>query len=237
VDLADGRHAGKAGDHRFLERVFTPEERTIIQSSAAPDQTLWMLWAGKEAAFKTVSKARGAPPVFNHRLFEVSLFEEPSEVPGSGSSSSTVFHPAVSHRRTGLVRYQGKAHRLLVEVAGPSLHALSWASESPQVTPPHTWGLDELPGEEGDWRSTYGPRFSPREWPCVSHRASALARLAAKTALESALGVPEDALEIACDPGTPGRRIPRVYLDGVELGVDLTISHHGRLLAWAFLVD
>lgn len=237
VDLADGRHAGKASDRRFLDRVFTPKERETIRASPAPDRTLWMLWAGKEAAFKTLSKARGAPPVFNHRLFEVSLLQDPGGTDPAREATKSQYHPTVSDRQAGLVRYENRTFPLLVEMASGSLHALSWASNSPEIAPPHSWGLEELPREEDDWRSAYEPQFSPREWACISHRSSALARLAAKRALASSLGVPEAALEIGCDPGVPGRRIPRAFLDGVELGVDLTISHHGRLLAWAFVVD
>ena len=37
-------------------------------------------------------------------------------------------------------------------------------------------------------------------------------------------------------PVNPGRRIPKVFLRGKEIPADLTLSHHGRLLAWAFLI-
>jgi hypothetical protein len=53
--------------------------------------------------------------------------------------------------------------------------------------------------------------------------------------MASPLGVPEGDLEIGCGPGQPGRRIPKVLLRGEEIPVDLSLSHHGRLLAWAFL--
>ena len=62
-----------------------------------------------------------------------------------------------------------------------------------------------------------------------------MARMAAKRALASSLGAPEEELEITCDPGTPGRRIPRVKLEGKPLEVDLSLSHHGLLVAWAFV--
>ena len=73
VDLADPRHEGKAGDRRFLQRVFSEEEQKDIQSSENPDRALWIRWAGKEAAFKTISKSLGIPPTFVHSLFQVTV--------------------------------------------------------------------------------------------------------------------------------------------------------------------
>ena len=61
VDLAAPGNLGKSGDSRFLGRVFTAEERTLIAGAARPDALLWALWAAKEAAYKAVS--HGDPSV------------------------------------------------------------------------------------------------------------------------------------------------------------------------------
>jgi phosphopantetheinyl transferase (holo-ACP synthase) len=236
VDLADLRHQGKATDQRFLHRVFTVDERETVRSSSQPDQTLWMLWAGKEAAFKTLSKSLGTPPVFNHRSFRVTLFENTPEVPESSRSVPSESHLPTSECRLGEVLLEDMSFPLRIETAGSSLHALTWVSRPHGGTPEPVWGLAELGDEEEGWRARYEPHFSAQEWQCVSHRASALARLAARSALASSLDVPEEELEIGCDPGAPGRRIPRTLLRGKELEVDLTLSHHGRLLAWAFVL-
>ena len=95
---------------------------------------------------------------------------------------------------------------------------------------------DSAAGPEEAWKESLKLHFSQLEWECVSHRHSALARLAARSALASSLQVDESELEIGCGPGKPGRRIPLVFLRGKEVPVDLTLSHHGRLLAWAYLV-
>ena len=42
-----------------------------LDASDRPDELLWRLWAAKEAAFKVVSKIRGAPPLFVHPAFRV----------------------------------------------------------------------------------------------------------------------------------------------------------------------
>jgi hypothetical protein len=224
VDLADPRHGGKAGDARFLERVFSHDEREAILSSADPDRALWARWAGKEAAFKTVSKALGRPPTFNHPRFQVVLEESPTSTEADLPST-----------RFGLVLYEGLELPLRVEISGTTLHAVSWSPHPPGATPPFSWGFRSVEGEEAGWKEGLRPRFTSREWDCISHHPSALARLAARESVATSLGVEERALEVACHPGHPGRRIPRVFLAGREIPVDLTLSHHGRLLAWAFL--
>jgi hypothetical protein len=136
----------------------------------------------------------------------------------------------------GEIKYEDAILPLRIEVVGTTLHAVSWTPTEPTTVPPFTWGSRALTGTANGWREALGPRFSTMEWPCISHRPSALARLAARQSLASALGIREDELEIGCGPGKPGRRIPKVFFRGKELPVDLTLSHHGRVLAWAYLL-
>lgn len=70
VDLAEPGVAGKEHDRRFMDRVFTPEERARILSAAAPTLALWKTWTAKETAFKIASKLREGI-VFAHQRFEV----------------------------------------------------------------------------------------------------------------------------------------------------------------------
>ena len=229
VDLADPRHSGKAGDERFLQRVFSVEEQRDICSSEDPDRALWIRWAGKEAAFKTISKSQGIPPTFIHSLFQVTVF---------GSAGPRVGHegaPDPPVTRFGQVRHGGILLPLRIEVAGSALHAVTWAPSPTEDVPPFSWGATKITGKDDIWRERLRPGFSSVEWDCISHQPSALARLAARHSLAATLGVDERDLEIGCGPGNPGRRIPRVLMKGQEIPVDLTLSHHGRLLAWAFL--
>jgi hypothetical protein len=50
------------------------------------------------------------------------------------------------------------------------------------------------------------------------------------------MGVPEHRLEIVCAPGPTSQRPPRVLLDGAETEADVSLSHDGRLIAWALWV-
>jgi phosphopantetheine--protein transferase-like protein len=70
VDLGEPGVSGKEHDRRFMDRVFTPEERERILVAAAPTLALWKTWSAKETAFKIASKLRERV-VFAHRRFEV----------------------------------------------------------------------------------------------------------------------------------------------------------------------
>lgn len=61
----------KHRDSRFVERVFTEYEQSLIRAATGrEDYMLWRLWAAKESAFKIVRKL---DPVasFAHRLFDL----------------------------------------------------------------------------------------------------------------------------------------------------------------------
>jgi phosphopantetheinyl transferase (holo-ACP synthase) len=232
-DVVDTLHhggAGKGRDARFQERVFAPSERDVIRSSPDPDLSFWVHWVGKEAVFKSTSKVLGTPPVFHHRLFRVAFPEE---------GLRGLLDPSSPHAPLPLLgrgSYMDFRFRISVERRGTCIHAVSWMERGEPGDP-------EIFAEcRGSTAGAAGPssdlqdRFSTSEWECVTHRASALTRLAARESLASFWDVSEKRLEIRCGPGLPGRRIPSVWLDGEELLMDLTLSHHGRFLAWAFLM-
>lgn len=231
VDLTDPRHSGKARDDRFLQRVYSQEEREEIRASESPDLALWIRWAAKEAAFKTVSKSLGAPPTFVHSTFRVVVHHPETSRDQLGGDAD----PPMT--RFGEVRFGALILPLRIEVHGPALHAVTWESRNADEIPPFFWGSSTIEENGAKWRSALRGDFSDREWACVSHEASALARVAARKSLATEMGVEESALEIGCGPGVPGRRIPKVLLKGKEIPADLTLSHHGRLLAWAFITS
>ncbi|HKJ02207.1 MAG TPA: 4'-phosphopantetheinyl transferase superfamily protein [Longimicrobiales bacterium] len=209
VDLLDPRTHGRVGDDRFLARVLHQRELTAVRAAPDPDESLWMHWAAKEAAYKVVSKLRGAPPVFVHRDFVVD---------GDG------------------VGHEGSRYPLEVTRLGSVIHALSCAGAPPSEV---VAGMGELDRSGAPWRGSLEEllaRFTEREADPVHSRASAAVRLGARAALASALDVAEERLEIVCAPGVTGRRPPRVLLDGSPAGADVSLSHHGRWIAWALLL-
>lgn len=209
VDLGDPRCRGKASDRRFVRRVLAPAEATALERAADPDRELWRFWAAKEAAFKVVSKLVGEPPPFVHAAFEVT--------------------------EDGRVRWRDREVPVRLQQGGEALVALAW----------------EPPGEEGaaSWEAVLARELDPdpdlgleelvlrhlqaAERPPVHSRPSALVRMGARRALSRALGVEEARLSVVCPGGPAGRTPPVVHLDGAPAAADVSLSHHGRYLAWA----
>ena len=70
---------------RFLDKVFTDKEQHIISISENPNQTVWLLWSMKEAAYKIYVQQFGKR-VFNPKKFACYL------------SSSTIGYVTVKNR-------------------------------------------------------------------------------------------------------------------------------------------
>lgn len=231
-DVVDTGHRGgrgRAKDDRFLARVCSPSEHDRVRSSSDPDRALWIHWAGKEAIYKSTSKALGAPPVFHHSSFRVTF--------PKGVLESFLLGPSSQSPPTlmGTGTYEDLTFALSVEELGPSVHAVSWLNQGGAESPRFQAVAQESAQAPRGPKDPLEPHFSPGEWGCITHRASALTRIETRRAIARSLGVSEEVLEIRCGPGLPGRRIPSVWSRGEELPLDLTLSHHGRFLAWAFL--
>lgn len=220
VDLSDPRCPGKADDARFVERVFSPREARRIAEASDPNRLLWLFWAGKEAAFKVVTKLQGTPPPFRHAAFEV----ESDAGDGGGSGP-------------GHVSYRGTRVPFRAYMAPDRIHLTAWYARegAPRRLIQGVRKFRE-PGEEPPegWADTLRERFTEREWSSVHSAASALVRLRARNSLARTLDVAEETVEIVCDEGPPGRAPPRVFVEGRRWSGDLSLSHHGRFLAWAF---
>lgn len=233
VDLTSPRSMDPTPRPRFLQRVLHPEEGAVVAASPDPRLALWLIWAGKEAIFKSTTKAQGHPPVFHHPRFRVS-FAPHTLATLSPSSPTEAGGPLLS----GSGRYERFSFMIRARVTSAHIHALAWLEESGgRPEPEVVWAVvrEEESPAWGSPADPLEPRFTPGEWGCVSHRYSALTRLAAREALSRSLGVEERRLEIRCGPGDPGRRVPLVFLDQEPAPVDLTLSHDGPVLAWAFL--
>ena len=213
VDLTDPRTQGRESDTRFLQRVFTSEEREVIASAPSPGTEVWCLWAAKEAAYKVVSKVLGTPPVFAHAAFAVQWHSREGDV------------------LLGAVAYEGTNYPIRVERRTTAVHAVALSPRSQvlpvvAVEPLGDASLEEL------MRS-----LTPRESEAVHSRASAAVRVGARRTVAGLLDLPEDHVEIVCDPGVTGRRPPRVFVGGRPGPADVSLSHHGAFVAWAVLVQ
>jgi phosphopantetheinyl transferase (holo-ACP synthase) len=217
VDLSDPRTRGKHTDHRFVSRVLGDEERAGLARAADPAVALWAFWAAKEAAYKVASKLLAEPPVFIHAAFSVTWSEAgPARWSGRVAWQELAIPVAV-----------GGGAEVIRSIAafGAELSSVLHGAE-PLEEPPETWpeGLAALL-----------TRFTPREADAVHSLPSAAVRLRARRALAGFLGADERDVEIVCDPGVTGRRPPRVFLRGRPASADVSLSHHGRWIAWAVL--
>jgi phosphopantetheinyl transferase (holo-ACP synthase) len=216
VDLRDPRCEGKTDDARFLARVLADGERDAVAAATDAASVLWRLWAAKEAAFKVVSKLRGAPPPFAHAAFRV----DPA-----GTRSGDGFGHVVWEDVTVRVHWHEMADRV---------GAIAW--DGPAEDEPIEWGwgaaseIDPAPGEPLE---TLVLRLSEGERGPVHSRGSALVRLAARAALASALDADEKRIAVVSREGPKGRMPPEALLDGRAAPADVSLSHHGRWIAWA----
>ena len=224
VDLDDPRVQGKASDTRFLERIFTEEERAAIVAASDPDLELWQRWAAKETAYKAVSKLQGTPPVFAHRAFVVTWCR-PDDNDG---------RPGF---RSGSVQYESTIVDIEAAWDPEAVHVVGWVADTTQLR-----GDNRSPSVDRgeDRRSEHGrlnsrlarldeagavwsgaltdleQRLTPRELDAVHSRASLAVRIAARASIAEALSVDEHRIEIVCAPGKPGRNVLSVPDAGGE---------------------
>jgi phosphopantetheinyl transferase (holo-ACP synthase) len=132
VDLRDPENQPDAIHVRFDERVFSPDERADILSSASPHLMRWALWAAKESAFK-VARKMDPRACFSPRAFSVRLPR---------------FDPGVRRAILTEVRHAAGRFRVQVRATDDWVHAL--ASVSGSVPDAPVWKVRPLtrPGEE-----------------------------------------------------------------------------------------
>ncbi len=240
VDLGDPRCIGKSEEDRFVQRVCTPDEILAIHASPSPDIALWMLWAAKEATFKLAFKLHPTSLAFVHRSFHIQLPDPGDRLPRGPQVGESLaeYSLLAAEPAKGSARDATRTYPIHFHVTRELVHALAW---HPDVDPPvrdHAiaHSVHRLPTAEGDrpcWREALFPRFSPREWESVHSAGSAYARLHVRAAAAKRLGVPEESIEVVCERQESGRAPPGLLVAGHGVDLDVSLSHHGRFVAWA----
>jgi phosphopantetheinyl transferase (holo-ACP synthase) len=236
VDLETPRTEGRASDERFVARVFAEPERRTIQSAADPDLELWCHWAAKEAGYKVISKLVGEPPPFAHRTFQVAWGDARRGVDDDGKAASDGSRVV----RRGAVTWRELAADVSVALHPGGVHAVAFATRErpPRLVRVHP-RVELLESPERAWAGALEdllPLFSAREVDAIYSRPSAAVRVGARGDLAELIGVAERRLQIVCAPGPASQRPPHVLLDGEETEADVSLSHDGRLIAWAVWV-
>lgn len=236
MDLLDPRCRDRSGGDRLLDRILSPPEREWLDSAEDEERwiiRLWSFWAAKETAFKIRCKLPGAEGVFVPGALACEMEEEiPDE--------------------EGLLRIRGIVRcpdlPLPVKITGVSngrhVHVVGWSGNGERSTGGRIeTGLERVNRDRGAPLERLHDQFTPAEWEGIYSLPSAQVRILARQRIESLLGSVRGAapdsipIEVVTSGGPPGRTPPRILRGGRELeGWDLSLSHHGRYVAWALLV-
>ncbi len=204
VDLHDPESRPGAIHNRFDARVFSFDEREALSDSAFAHELRWTLWAAKESAYKVAKKLDPAVR-FLPRDFVVRRITE---------GRALVMHETgafdVRLRRTddwvGAVATPMAANAARTKAANA---AWTTAANAPSTHRPITAGIERLEVTGAD------PSRTVRELTCA--------------ALALGMNLPPGQVQIAADRG-----IPVAFWRNRRLPVDLSLSHHGRFVAWAW---
>ncbi|MEJ2203097.1 MAG: 4'-phosphopantetheinyl transferase superfamily protein [Gemmatimonadota bacterium] len=226
VDLSNPRVRGKAGDERFVSRILDASERPALSARTDPDLELWCLWAAKEAAYKVVAKMRKRPPVFGHAAFRVAWTCRGMARLGD---ESTV--------RRGVVSCENVETPVEVRHEFGVLHAVAILGGRIDLLYEIVAGrrrLAEIAHYGQETADRLRDLLSPREAEAASSSVSVAVRIDARSAMAHAMDVDDARLEIVRHPGLGERKPPMVLLDGSEAPADVSLSHDGPWIAWAF---
>jgi phosphopantetheinyl transferase (holo-ACP synthase) len=219
VDLKDDDSNPATQHPGFDARVFSESELERLNASPRRVELRWRLWAAKEAAYKAVSKVDPAI-VFTPSRFRV-------ELAPTGTSEGFA---------TGTVSWGARRCRVTVLERDAAIHAVATLD-----APDRSVASDRSARAEASQTKGSGGSLVPPTVLCgVSridsggalradpHAPSHVVRHFSRVRLAAELGVALDSLEIR----THGR-IPQLWLAGARAEADLSLSHHGNVVAFA----
>ena len=201
---------GKSRNARFINRVFTPDEQKLIFDAANQDAILWALWAGKETAYKVISKCY--PSVTSvPRLYKVSLHSvETLTISGE--------FPSGNNTITGFVDTPyGKVY-IKIFITSDYVHCIGTTS----------------PLEEMDSLVWHVNRISPDSEAMPDYE-STFVRNALKRGLLAYCKRDQEDIDIKREKGCNGLGPPFVCLNGKPVEIDISLSHDGLFTAYAFV--
>ncbi len=224
VDLNKAGYPDKHKNSRFVSRVFSEHEQRAIFNSKNPDLTLWMIWAAKETAFKLVSKISG-PPVFSHKKFATVLqrFKELDEISIECAAKVTYTEHFFDMRIF--------ANRECVHAVGSGLQD---SEKTGSVIFSNTKFLDSREREKWGSEIRLEKHFTEAELSSIRYPESGLVRFFCKQEIASKLKIEPADLQIIRPEEQNKSLPPFLLLDDKRVNIDVSLSHHGRWLAWAY---
>jgi phosphopantetheinyl transferase (holo-ACP synthase) len=210
VDLNDPHNMGKSRNLRFVNRVFTPREQELIFDSHKPDTMIWALWAGKETAYKIISKCYPSA-ASTPRLYEVSL-------DCTDTCSLSECFSAAGNTISGVVDTpHGNVH-IKIFITSDYVHCIGTTAERET--------MDSLVWHVG--------RISP-DSERLSDYESSFGRKALKQGLLAYYNQDKNDIDIRREKGPHGLGPPFVCLNGKPAEIDISLSHDGLFTAYAFV--
>ena len=206
MDLNDPQGQGKSRDTRFINRVFSPDEKQQILNSSEPDLLLWSLWAGKETAYKAVRKSH-PEAISIPRRYGVKLNNP------DGISSKAPFMSGVVE-----TPYDSVFIRIFINEDYVHCVGITGRSETINLV---IRGVHQISRGNDFHFSTDSPSLKVRQL--------------AKKAISSHLGRNMEDIDIRRFKGPRGLKPPVVSIKGKVGMVDISLSHDGNFVAYAFL--
>lgn len=208
VDLNAPGAVNKSQNTRFMKKVFTAEETQAIRQSNYPDAMLWALWAAKETTYKVVAKSI-PDAIFSPLKYRVKLVRDEAIITGN--------------TQTGTVTTQSGVVTVCVFFHENHVHCIG------------------INGKHRDMRKIYhGYGFEERayaDYPSLSPaaRESLAARKLALKHIAQCCGRNIEDMEIIKNGEARAPGPPMLYFKGKQDKIDISLSHDGRYVAYAFL--
>jgi hypothetical protein len=208
VDLKAPSAIKKSRDTRFVQRVLGTAEMERVLASDQPDSLLWAFWAAKETSYKVVSKSY--PGVSSApRRYPVCMSPD-----RTGDAASGIVHTPCGTIPVKWLFTDDYVHCIGADAEDPAAAGRLDRIES---------GLSRIDtrGETGSWSLQGEESIQVRRHAAV-HIASHLSRDPDDICIKRAKG-----------PGGMGPPVACVEDEPDE--IDVSLSHDGRFLAYAFL--
>lgn len=211
MDLRDPQNVGKSRNVRFINRVFTLDEQKLISDATHQDAMLWALWAGKETAYKVISKCypsvTSVPRLYRVSLHSVETLTVSGECPSGNNTITGLVDTPCGKVYIKILMTHDYVHCVGTTSSLEDMNSVVW--HVARVSP----DSEDMP----DYESVFG-------------------RKALKQRLLTYLyGTPED-IEIRREKGFNGLGPPFVYINGRRGKTDISLSHDGLFTAYAFTI-
>lgn len=229
VDLEDVDARPETFRSRFDLRVFAEEERRAIAADPHPQARRWAHWGAKEAAYKLArqidSRFAFSParlvPCFGPRVARIREAQGQGTPQGPGTPrcalGPTVDPESVECRRGRLeLALDPRADALALELCSFETSRFVHVVAQPAG---------------GDWARVV---LAVAALDAQSADPGRAVRRLAVQEIARAIGVDAARLAVVRRANEDDDRVPMVALDGRALGGSLSLSHHGRFVAFAF---